>query len=286
MEDKYHQIIRKRKPTTENLVMVEKNDDLISRNLESLQITECNFKSLSIEAAFQIFTSLTILDCLELNDVHSFSLNLKRFFVRGNFVKFWFYSSKTSLEIAKIDFRKGPGCLGVEVDRKLHGRSQDRFFAFILAHLPFFGKAIHSTENRGNNNIKWEVLEEFGKGISVGGRGSCFNGNLKKFCFHGKLIKIWYFDSIYSLEIANVDYIKGPTCLRWIPLVTIVQHKGVLGSSQMTFSFLPNVCFLNKLRLIDLDIFIKQCDEIALADLLCEVVPRELVFILQSKWQH
>ncbi|KAK3232234.1 hypothetical protein Dsin_004115 [Dipteronia sinensis] len=93
----------------------EKVTSLVSyfRNLQSLQITECNFKSLSIGAGFQILTSLTILDCLELTEIHSFSLNLKRLFFRGNFVKFWFYTLKTSLEIAMIDFRKGPGCLGI-----------------------------------------------------------------------------------------------------------------------------------------------------------------------------
>ena len=41
-------------------------------------------------------------------------------------------------------------------------------------------------------------------------------------------------------------------------------------------------CF-GKLRVIELDNLTSQCDEIALADRLCEVVPLETVFVLQSK---
>ncbi|KAK0592953.1 hypothetical protein LWI29_028198 [Acer saccharum] len=209
---------------------VEKVTSLVSyfKNLESLQLTECNFKSHGIGAGFPILTSLTILDCLELTDVHSFSRNLKRFFFRGNFVRFRFYTSKTSLEIATIDLRKGPGCVDVT-------------YCCLRTNLLAF------------RNVKILTICGWLFNMPIKELIWCDRPSLQDGFVYKNLKELRWIES--SMESYRID--------------TMLSFLHICPSLEKLFI---TVRFFNS--------------EIALADRLCEVVPGELVFILQSKWQH
>ncbi|XVE52724.1 hypothetical protein DITRI_Ditri02bG0146100 [Diplodiscus trichospermus] len=76
--------------------------------LESLKISECKgLRSLFIEAGSR-FQSLTILDCLQLNEINVFAYNLKTLVFQGQLPWFWLKFSP-HLENAILDFRNGPG---------------------------------------------------------------------------------------------------------------------------------------------------------------------------------
>ncbi|KAK4836472.1 hypothetical protein QYF36_023550 [Acer negundo] len=249
---------------------VEKVTSFVSyfRNLESLQITECNFKSHGIGAGFPILTSLTILDCLELTDVHSFSRNLKRFFFRGNFVRFRFYTLKTSLEIATIDLRKGPGCVDVT-------------YCCLRTNLLAF------------RNVKILTICGWLFNIPIKTLNICehYNPIVKDDFVYRNLKELRWIES--SMESHKID-----TLLLFLHICPSLE-KLFITMDPTCYScpgdgyswFKPdkisrvskNTCF-SKVRVIELENFTNQCDEIALANRLCEVVSVDTVFILQSKW--
>ncbi|XVF75385.1 hypothetical protein PTKIN_Ptkin13bG0184100 [Pterospermum kingtungense] len=76
--------------------------------LESLKISECKgLQSLFIEAGSR-FQSLTILDCLQLNEINVFAYNLRKLVFQGQLP--WFgLKYSPYLENAILDFRNGPG---------------------------------------------------------------------------------------------------------------------------------------------------------------------------------
>ncbi|KAK1570429.1 hypothetical protein Q3G72_001795 [Acer saccharum] len=249
---------------------VEKVTSLVSyfKNLESLQLTECNFKSHGIGAGFPILTSLTILDCLELTDVHSFSRNLKRFFFRGNFVRFRFYTSKTSLEIATIDLRKGPGCVDVT-------------YCCLRTNLLAF------------RNVKILTICGWLFNITIKTLNLCehYNPIVKDDFVYRNLKELRWIES--SMESHKID-----TLLLFLHICPSLEKLFITmdpscyscpGDGYSWFKsdkisrVSKNTCF-SKLRVIELENFTNQCDEIALADRLCEVVSVDTVFILQSKW--
>ncbi|GMJ13800.1 hypothetical protein like AT2G39490 [Hibiscus trionum] len=76
--------------------------------LESLQISECKgLQSLNIEAGSR-FQTLTVSDCLQLNEIYVFAYNLRKLVFHGQLP--WFCLKYCpNLETAILDFRQGPG---------------------------------------------------------------------------------------------------------------------------------------------------------------------------------
>ncbi|KAL4280626.1 hypothetical protein GQ457_03G025140 [Hibiscus cannabinus] len=76
--------------------------------LESLQISECKgLQSLNIEAGSR-FQTLTILDCLQLNEIYVLAYSLRKLVFQGQLP--WFcLKCCPNLETVILDFRHGPG---------------------------------------------------------------------------------------------------------------------------------------------------------------------------------
>ncbi|XP_039055436.1 uncharacterized protein LOC120198126 [Hibiscus syriacus] len=76
--------------------------------LESLQISECKgLQSLNIESGSR-FQTLTILDCLQLNEIYVFAYNLRKVVFQGQLP--WFsVKYSPNMETVILDFRHGPG---------------------------------------------------------------------------------------------------------------------------------------------------------------------------------
>ncbi|KAK3232236.1 hypothetical protein Dsin_004117 [Dipteronia sinensis] len=239
------------------------------RNLESLQIAECNgLRSLIIGSCFLSLTSLIILDCLELTSVHTFNENLKRFCFRGKLTRIWFFDSIYSLEIANVDYRKGPTCLrqSIFLQNLLDLRN--------VKILTICGWIF-------NMPIKELIWCEYY-------RPSLEDGfvykNLKELRWIESSMESYKIDTMLSFlhicpSLEKLFITMDPTCYS-------CSTEGGSWFRPDDISILSKACFSNQLRVIELENFTNQHDEIALADRLCEVVPGELVFILQSKWQH
>ncbi|KAE8692009.1 putative F-box family protein [Hibiscus syriacus] len=207
----------------DNVSTDRRSSDKASQFLESLQISECKgLQSLNIEAGSR-FQTMTILDCLQLNEIYFFAYNLRKLVFQGQLS--WFcLKYSPNLESAVLDFRHGPGYNPFAYPDLI---LSSKLYHVLDCSIKFVGKGVENTwilflRSCVGLIAQWEIkayyLKFCYKNMSFSGAAIHTYPRNYYGPSEGGICSFW---KEYSNRVANATTLEG---------LNVVKLKGVLGN--------------------------------------------------------